>query len=1143
MRRLLLLVTMLAAVVVPRPAGAQVLYGSLTGNVTDQTGAVVAAAAKVEALNVATNVARSTATDSRGNYLFSNLEPGTYQVTVKAPGFKTLVQKGVRIVTNAVQRVDIQLEVSQLSETVEVTSAPPILQTDRADVRITQSSKEVNDLPLYGTSGRNYQSLMEVVPGATIDRTQNGQGEANSAAASPQRSISFNVNGVSGWENQTKIDGSSVVYVWLPTNTAYVPSAEAIGEVNIVTSSYTAEQGLVGGAAVNVVIKTGTNRVHATAWGYDTNSHFKARNVFQTTPKPAKDILAQFGGNLGGPIVPNKVFFFGNIERTTRRTSSPVVQRTIAPANLRPVGNGGVHFPTPAEGGAIIYDPASNPDPSLRTPFPDNTIPGNRIDQAAKYLTDRLPATNAPGYVNNIIANGVTAYNRTNMDFKVNYAGSSRLSMFARYSNSPSTIVDPYAFGAAGGGALNGGNVGTAPGRTQVFGAGLTYSFAPSLMLDANFGYTHQVLGAQANDIGINVGSDPDKMNIPGTNGPDPLQGGLPSFQIANWTNLGNDNTGNPFQFRDNQYVGSLSLQWVKTPHVFRVGVGYSNQQINHFQPQGGTFQTVRGTFQFNGLVTELQGDPNAPKDARFNSWAQFLLGLPTGAGKVDQLRNPNSLIMPSWSAYAQDTWQVTRNFTAMIGVRWELYVWPTRPNGLGVSRFDPTDGFVYNGGVGGTPRNTFASSGSGNFVPRLGLTYRFKEKTVLRAGYGQSVDPTSFINFRNSYPIVNAWQMPAIIFNGKQNTALPVTTLRQGLINSAPVPDLTAGKLPLPSNTGTTTYPKDQKRHVLHSWNLAVQRELKPWLTAQVAYVGTWVIQQPGFININAGAPGTGDRGRALFLNGLNLLTDISSVQPYGDTTYNGLQAELRVRSGSAQAGAAYTFSKTINYFDNQGGNGPGVGGPAIQYMPAKQRNKGLAGYDRTHNLQVYGVWDLPFGKGRKLANQGVAKALLADWEINGVLSVMSGVPLYINQGNTGNLNAAGSRQIPDQIKQVTVYHNNKVNIPPAGADPTQYQYFDRSAFQAVNIPLGQPQRFGNVGRNTIRGPGYWNVDFGVFRTIALPGEVKLQLRAEAINLLNHPNFSNPGSDISNAGQFGFISSTTATGERNIRFGLRLSF
>ncbi len=1124
-------------------ADAQVLYGSITGNVTDQTNAP-AAGAKVQIVNVATNVARAITTDERGVFLVSDLQPGVYDVTIEAPSFKTVVHKGVRVDVNAVRRVDARLEVSSVTEVLEVVAAAAPLQTDRADLHETQTAKQVNDLPLAGSLGRNYQSLMQVVPGAVIMRTEAGNGEANSTAGSPQRSISFSANGVSGWVNQTKIDGSPVTYIWLPTNTAYVPSPEAIEEVSVVTNSSGAEQGTAGGAAVNVTVKSGTNTFHGAGWGYDTDARFRARNDFQTTPNNPKNVVAQYGGNLGGPIVKDKLFFFANVEKTTQRIGAGSRQLSIAPSNLRPDANGNVTFPMPSEGGAIIYDPASSPDPSKRTPFPNNTIPANRIDPGSLYLLKQLPATNTSGYVNNVVTTGATSYDRTNYDFKLNYIASSRLTMFARYGNSPHTINDAYALGGAGGGSAAGGSVGLGVGRTQVLGVGVTYTFSPTMMLDANFGWTHQVLGSEAPDIGVNVGSDPDKMNIPGTNGPDRLQGGLPSFQIAGWSNLGNDGTGNPFQFRDNQYSFSLNLQKALGGHMFRLGADYLDQQINHFQPQGGAFQTVRGTFTFSGQDTMLQGDPNAPKDARFNSWAQFLLGQASTAGKVDQLLNPNSIYEKTYAAYLQDTWQVTRSLTLSLGLRWELYAWPTRPDGKGISRYDPTDGYVYVGGYGGVPQDTYASVGNGQFLPRAGLIYRLGEKTVFRAGYGRSADPTTYINFRNAYPIVYIWSMPTAQFGGKDNAYLPVTNFREGLVPPPGSPNLNQGKILLPANVGTTTYEKNGDRGYIDSFNVTVQRELTSWATVQAAYVGTRVHNQFAFVNINAGAPGTGNAGRALYLAGINnATTDINSFQPYGDLTYNGLQTELRVRSSNAQAGLAYTWSKTENYSDNGGGNAAGAGGPRIQYMPDKELNKGLAGYDRTHNLQFYAVWNLPFGKNQRWAQGGIGNALLGGWQINGTLSVMSGTPIYIIQNTAYNLNAAGSGQIPDLVKgTVAVYPDNKVNKPPAGADPNQYQYFDRSAYQAVNIPAGDPQRFGTSPRNTVRGPGFWNVDMGIFRTIGWRS-FSLQLRVEALNVFNHPNYANPGNNISDAGTFGFITSTTGVGERNIRFGARFSF
>src|SRR5581483_10799787 len=329
----------------------------------------------VEALNLGTGVAKNTTTDERGAYLLSDLQAGVYKVTITATSFKPQAQENVRIEGNTVRRIDVQLQVGEVSGAVEVTTAAEALQTDRADVNITQSARQINNLPLFGSVGRNYQSLIYLIPGTTRGTggffiNQSGT-EDNSAAGNPQRSMSFNVNGVSRLQNNTRIDGSSVIYPWLPTNTVYVPPAEAIQEVNIVTNAFDAEQGLAGGAAINVTIKTGGNSLHGVGWGYDTNSAFLSRRYFQPANQTVipKNILAQFGYALSGPVyLPkifngrNKLFFFTDLERTTQRNAAGGTF-TVAPASLRPDSSGNVNF---TGTGITVYDPLSNPDPALR---------------------------------------------------------------------------------------------------------------------------------------------------------------------------------------------------------------------------------------------------------------------------------------------------------------------------------------------------------------------------------------------------------------------------------------------------------------------------------------------------------------------------------------------------------------------------------------------------------------------------------------------------------------------------------------------------------------------------------------------------------------------------------------------------------
>lgn len=1104
---------------------AQILYGTITGNVTDPSGLAVPGAA-VEVANTGTGIVKKTTSNDAGTYLFSDLQPGVYKVTITSPAFAQAVQDGVNVTANQSRRVDAMLQVAKTSSSVIVSGTAETLQTDRADVNTNITSTQVANLPVTGSTGRNFQSLIALVPGAV------SSGEQNSAAGNPQRSISFNVNGVSRLQNNTRIDGSSDNYPWLPTNVAYVPPIEAIQTVNIVTNAFTAEQGLAGGAEINVFIRSGTNDLHGSGWIYDTNSHFKARNFFQTAPQNPKDILNQFGFTLGGPVwIPkiyngrNKLFFFTDWERTTRRQISPIRFYSLPTDALKSGNFSGVS--------TTIYDPLSNSDPTKRTAFPGNIIPANRIDPASATLSSILPAPNVTGsnpYVNNYVANGVGTTDRDSVDIKINYNWSEKLSLFGRYSIAPSNIFDPPSLGPADGDALNGGQLGNAPGRIQVGGAGLTYVFNPRVVMDINLGYTRQRLGAQNIDLDTNYGLD--VLHIPGTNGPDRLQGGIPFFAVSNWANIGNSNTGNPFLFRDNQYVGSGNLSWIMGRHSLRFGTDYQNQQLNHFQPQGGTFQTARGTFQFSGQSTALQNGPSAD---RFNSWADFMLGDASAAGKVTQIINPDSVRMHTYALYAQDQWQATPKLTLTYGLRWEWYPFPRRDHG-GVSRFDPATGNVYIGGQGSVPDDTYASSGPGEFLPRVGVAYRATETTVIRTGIGFSADPKPFIDFRNAYPIVIAGSMPAVQFNGRDNAFLPVTTLRQGLTaaGTGTVPDLSSGILKLPSTVGTTTFPKNAMRKYVESWNFIVEHQFGRDLTGQTGYVGTRAVGQESFVNINAGAPGLGNQGRLLYAP-LGLVSDINDIMPFQTATYDSLQSQLTKRWSGSQIGAVYTWSKAVDWADNDAN-------PRIQWPAAWKQNRGPSGFDRTHNFVTYFVLASPFGPGHRWGQSGIPRKLLGGWELNTVLTAQSGQPIYIVQNTANNLNASGSGQVPDLVKS---------NVAILGGIGVGHPYFDTTAFQAVNIPSNQPQRFGTSGRNNVRGPGFFNMDTGLFRTFAIRERFNIQFRAEALNLTNHSNFSFAGGNlnVSDPSSFGYITQTigengvTGTGERQFRFAARVFF
>ena len=1152
-------------------ARAQVLYGSLTGNVTDPSSASIPNAT-VEAANVNTGVTRTTLTDPSGIYLFSNLQPGTYKVTVTVTGFQTSVEENVGIGANEVRRADFQIQLATATQTVEVTSAPVALQADRADVNTNITTAQIANLPITSSAGRNYQALYKIVPGFSLVTEGNSSDGGN-----PQRSMNGFVNGTSRQNNLTRIDGTSNTYMWLPSNTAYVPPAESIESVNVVTNSMDAEQGHATGAAVNVVTKSGTNAFHGSAFEYHTDNALKALNRFNPAGfRKPKYILNQYGGSFGGPILKNKLFFFADWEGTKRRMLATKTATVINPAaifdsggnaNLSAALNGGGCGSNPVAG--CVFDPnTGNPDGSGRQAFPNNTIPASRIDPAALTMLGRI---NKAGFLNNDGVNAVNNYNSTGsaqmnrdtVDAKINYNASQRLAIFGRYSISPTTFVDPPLLGLALGGATGGGQLGTAPSRIQNIGLGGTYTISPTMILDINGGYTRQRLGATyAPDLDLgNYGQT--GLHIPGTNGSSYLEQGTPSFVFAQpgtvvgpWNGVGNIDTGNPFLFRDNQYVANANMSVTHGRHNIRYGMGYTANGINHFQPQGGSFQSPRGAFRFTGNVTSLLGGPAASKA---NSLADFLLGLPNEVGRAIQNANPNSIRWKTWEWYVRDSWQVTSKLTVNYGLRWEFYPMATSDHG-GVKLFNPATGNVLIGGYGSTPLDDGVDVGHGMWLPRLGIAYRLDEKTVIRTGYGISADSNNWRFFRNNYPATTNSDVtgattfqPAASLTGEKLGTYPNLTAG---IPFVPIPDISSGLIPLPNGVQPgNTIPFNFRRGYIHSYNFTVQREVGK-AVAEVAYVGNHGVRLLQNENLNYSEPGTGAVGRVLFPVANKNWGDVGYFTPDGPSWYNSLQSKLSWRwRGNTALGVIYTFSRAINWTDNEeeatffGGQG----GFLFWNSPElRNRNKALATYDRTHNFSTYGSYDLPFGKGQQWAKSGVASAILGGWQTNWLLSYLSGTPFSIIGGGA-QINNFGNQQTADQVGPLHIL-GGIGPAPVTGASPVcqptdlSCHYFDPSAFAPVP---GNQIRYGTSGRNIVRGPGLFNMDASIFRNFRITERVNLQIRAEMFGVTNTPHYNNPGTDPTNPATFGVITSTlnaagrgTGTGgERQTWFAAKVMF
>ena len=1075
-------------------ASSQVLYGSLVGNVTDSTGASIPRAS-ITATNAATGAARSATSDSSGQYSLIDLPAGTYAVTITGPGFGTVTRNNVAVENNGTRRVDVSLSAGKVTETVTVNAQALALQTDRGEVSQEITAQQIEALP--SSPIRNFQALFRTVPGATPPAS------SHAGASNPQFSLAFTVNGGTNTQNNTKIDGASDVYPWLPEIAAYVPPQDSIQAVNIVTNAFDAEQGMGGSSVVNVTIKSGTNQFHGAAWEFNTISNLKAKPYFFRGTKNPKNILNQFGADLGGPIIKNKLFFFGDWERTTQRYT--LSNYYTVPLQQQIAGNfNGT--------GTTLYSPTDHVTPIL-----NNTI--TPVAAAAKMLAllpkcSNNPASDNPGCVpnvttNNYFASAVYKLTRDNADIKVSYQPGGKLTAFGSYSISPSTIFDAQALGAAGGPAIDGGQPGNSPGRLQRAVVGGTYAFTPKLLFDGNFAFTRINFQSLNVDIGTDYGTS--VLGIPGTNSGAPagsnLDGGIPYFQFSGFTSLGNTNSSNPFSFRDNLWVEEANMTWTRGSHNVRFGAEIFHVQVADFQANP-TFG-VRGGFNFNGgMTTKLNGSSNM-----YNSLADFELGLPYTMGEDHQYIDPAIIRENTFGFYVRDQWQATHALTLNYGVRYEVYPYTHGDHGIGGFRYDPTTNNMLIGNLGGVPSNAGVNTGIGLLVPRLGVAYRIGDKTVVRGGFGMNPNSEFFRDNVQTYPSVVSVQ-----FSGA-TTQTPAGSLTTGLPTFVG-PSISSGHVPLGTSVGTVSYPQNYRRGYQENANLFVERDLGKGTLFSVGYVHNHAIRIPAEHNINAAAPGTGKAGQPLYIAFGNAST-MNIDTPFLSADYNALQTQLRRSVGRhGTVGANYTYSKAMNSADSAGESGL-----TFNYAPAIYRNYSLAGFDRKHNFQVFANIDLPFGKGQKYLTHGIGSAVFGGWQFNTVISRESGTPFTVSASAT-SLNAPGNSQVADQLVR---------HVRILGGHDASHPYFETSDFAPVTTA-----RFGTSGRNSVRGPGFFDMDASIFRDFGIWEDLKFQFRAEAFNLTNTPQFSNPASNASNSG-FGIISS--ASGERQFRFAGKIMF
>jgi outer membrane receptor protein involved in Fe transport len=1090
-------------------ADAQVLYGAILGSVRDQTGGGVPSA-EVRLTNKGTGLVRDTKTNETGLYNFSNVLAGNYDVEVKASGFRPFAQHDISVTINTVTRIDVDLQVGQITEAVTVSSEVTPLQTDKTDVNLELSTKEITDLPLPGY--RNYQSLLDLTPGATPSRFQ------NAVIDTPGRALTTNVNGTARSMNNTRTDGAANIFGYLRHHTVYVSPADTIETVNITTNNFDAEQGLAGGAAITVVTKSGTNALHGSAFEYHDNQHLRARNFFLRSPGKPKSIVNIFGGTLGGPIVRNKLFYFGSWESSRERLGFSNLY-TLPTADQR-AGDFSAY-------GVTIYDPLTGtPDGRGRTPFPNNVIPLNRQSPITRQMQALAPLPNQPGAtVANFFNSGSQALTREQIDAKLNWNRSANHSVWGKYSLMNATVECEPSLGEAGGaGMCTGGGTGKGSTLVNMGTIGHTWTLAPTLVLDGTIGFSRLGQNVKGRDFGTNFCLD--TLRIPGTNGPDPRQSGQCRFVTSGYADYGNPYSWMPAFRNDNTWAHTTNVGYIRGAHDLRFGFDLRRYQINHWQPEVGGGPL--GRFNFGGGATALNGG-SAPN--QFNAYAQFLLGLPNGMQKSLQNFAPMSTREWQFGWYARDRWQASRNLTVTLGLRYEYYPLMTRA-WSGIERYDPEINKVYIGRFGNVPDNAGTTVSKKLFTPRLGIAYRLGTKMVFRTGYGISADPDLLTALaRSPYPVVIAQDFNA------DNSFQFYRPIEQG-IPLFSGPDISSGVIDIPATVQTMFLPAGQfRRGYIQSWNATVEREMPGGIVGSVAYVGTRSIRQLADRDVNAAPVGGGNNGRPLAVRfGRTVNTNL--LDGLIGSSYHALQTTINRRfSSGAFVKGAYTWSHAINENDESGSDS---GGTTLtwNHPSVLSRNRATAGYNRSHVLQAGFGYELPFGTGKRWATRGIAKHVAGGWELTGILSAFNG-SLFTVGSSGASLNAPSNAQTADQVKPV---------VEKLGGIGLNVPYYDPAAFRPVT-----EVRYGSTGRNILRGPGAGNLNLNASRTFPFTERVRLQFRAEAYNVSNTPHFSNPAATVSNASfnsdgtvrsLGGFMSITSAAAdERQFRFAMRLQF
>jgi Carboxypeptidase regulatory-like domain/TonB dependent receptor len=1148
----LFLLSLLVVATIAVDTRAQAVYGSIAGTVTDSSGAVIPDAT-VTIRSIERNTSDTVQTNDAGVYLKDRLLPGVYEVKVEKPGYKQSILASVTVNLDTQASADVALEAGQVSETVTISTVEgQLLKTDRADVATTFESRQVTDLPILD---RNFTKLILLTPGATQQQWQ------HAASENPQGSVQTVVNGQSfsgtgyqldGTENRDPILGIIVIN----------PNFDSVGETKITSQNYDAEHGMAIAGIASVQTKSGTNDIHGSAFLFRQNDEWQARNPFSEfqpnsiTGKLLPDTLKNlFGGSIGGRIIRDKLFYFGDYQGVRSKVGRTRLTTLPTPAaragDLRAYGRD-------------IYDPLTGQQfRSLGNPgIPNGTLnvippagaPGcgvtiSCLSPQALNILSLLPPPNATGLEsgtrNNFTASGSEVFDNDTFNIRIDGRISEQMNVFGRYSFGDFIRSGQPAYGIGGGPAL-GLLSGSSTVRNQSLALGLDRTLNDTTILDVRFGWFKYLVNVLPADFGTTPAA---AAGIPNINLDDTFNSGLPQAEIQGdrgfrfGIGLGDDN-GNcncPLTEDEQQYQLVSNLTKLYGNHTLKFGVDI--RKAFNLRVPSDTHRA--GNLVFSDRRTSLAGVGGL-------GIATFLVGDVTF---FERYVSPNTNARErQWRHfyYGQDTWRMTPKLTLAYGLRLDV-INPQKVNEPGNAGFpDLSTGEILVAGVGGIPLSGGVEN-SLNFAPRLGVAYQLTPKTVLRAGYGRSYDIGVFGSVfghtvTQNLPVLATQQLPGSggferVFNLAQGPPLFTNFFgltappNQGGVPNASLP--TSGRFFLPAGVRPRVQNSKIRLPTVDAYNVTLQHEWSNSISVEVAYVGnkgTHVFagnnpdEQINQAPLAGFFPGRDTSAFRPFAQAFGWRQDVLLYCNCSDNHYDSLQAKLTKRfSDGYSINAHYTLQRARDWSEDR-------------WIPDIRRDVAYGPQDfvRTHNFVLSQVAELPFGRGKKYLTSAsrALDLLVGGWQFNSATMIQSGLPFNISYRNAGQDRDVGPN-FPDIVGAVET-------------GGSRDQFFTTTPIGASGSPFARPApgTWGNAGRNRFHGPGYWRTDASLFKKFRLTETQELEFRIESVNVFNHVNLGQPDSEVGVPGNdnpnAGRITSTAYFGSdpmRNFQFAVRYKF